>query len=237
VSPRATFLRSKEADDALEAGNQVFWDCLMAHIGNEIVEPFEIKTILDVGCHTGGLLQLLAKQWRPKQLLGIEPLESARKTAHRRLQNFSDQVQVLEPKEWNKIPDRSIDLLTCHEVLYLIEDLSEFFGNVKRVLTNDGMAFIVLGCHAENPLFGKLCGDMVKLGHRVNSHRPLDIMFIASNSQLKGFVQPLRTHGWILPDISSQPSKIESLGLLMEHHYKQKLIFLFCHQDQLSIHK
>jgi SAM-dependent methyltransferase len=226
----ATFFRTAEKDARLEVTNRVFWDCTINHIEAELTDGFDIESILDVGCHTGGLLQQLAAKWHPKRLFGIEPLEEARQAACLRLQDFAGDVLMLPPQRWNEIPDRSVDLIIAHEVLYLIEDLEEFFAHVHRVLREDGMSFIVLGCHAENPFMDELCREVEPLGHSVTAHHPLDILTVASKLGLKGFVQPLRTSGWICPDLTANGVKSRSLSALMEHHYKHKLIFLFCHR-------
>ncbi len=230
MPPTATFLRSAEEDARLEESNRVFWDCVVNHVEAELADGYDIECILDVGCHTGGLLHQLTARWHPKRLFGIEPLEEARQAARLRLRDFKGEVFMLPPQQWNEIPDRSIDLITAHEVLYLIEDLEEFFAHIHRVLREKGMLFIVLGCHAENPLMAELRREVEMLGHHVTAHHPLNILAMASKLGLKGFVQPLRTCGWICPDLTANGVKSRSLNALLEHHYKHKLIFLFCHQ-------
>ena len=55
---------------------------------------------------------------RLTELLGIEPLASARVVAAQRLGGAAN-VRLLDPSEWDRIPTGAIDLITSHEMLYL----------------------------------------------------------------------------------------------------------------------
>ena len=91
------------------------------------------------------------------------------------------------------MPTGTIDLVTSHEVLYLEPDVPGFMRKVHRVLALDGHAYVVLGCHAENPLWHAWKSRLTAAGRTVYDHVPLDIMEAASAAGLSASVQPLRT--------------------------------------------
>ena len=49
-----TFFDDSTLDDNLPLVNEVFWSALIGHIEQDYETP--PRTILDIGCHTGGLL-------------------------------------------------------------------------------------------------------------------------------------------------------------------------------------
>ena len=80
---RATFFGEPELDDNLPIVNEAFWLSLIGHVERDYSSP--PRVILDIGCHTGGLLYELSRRFAPLELLGIEPLAAARIAASRRL--------------------------------------------------------------------------------------------------------------------------------------------------------
>ncbi|EPM65043.1 methyltransferase domain-containing protein [Pseudomonas syringae pv. theae ICMP 3923] len=112
-----------EEDRLLEARNIHFWRALAGHIQADRSIPSD-ATVLDIGCHRGGLLELLHERFRSARLLGIEPLVSARRVAERRLARFTAHTQLFGAEGWSSIPDAGVDLIVGHEVLQYVSDLS-----------------------------------------------------------------------------------------------------------------
>src|SRR5882724_6390632 len=105
-------------EDDLEARNEVFWTAMIDQIRRDgFVQP--PRRVLDVGCHRGGLLANIAKRWNPDELIGLEPIEEARDRARFRLAALTRKVVLLHPTEWQRISDGAVDLVVCHEVLFL----------------------------------------------------------------------------------------------------------------------
>ena len=87
-----TFFGDQGLDDSLPASNRVFWSALIRHIDDEgAAAP---RVVLDVGCHTGGLLQELNRQFVPAELIGIEPIATARAAAYERLKREASAVRL-----------------------------------------------------------------------------------------------------------------------------------------------
>lgn len=220
----STFFGDPALDDDLPFVNRTFWVSLIEHVERDCGSP--PRVILDVGCHTGGLLLELSRRFSPSGLYGIEPLEGARELAMQRLSGAAARVTVL--KSWDEIPLGAVDLITSHEVLYLVPDLSGFMRRVRKALAPHGAAYVVLGCHSENPLWGTWREQLIAVGRQVYDHAPLEIMEAASSSGLLPSVQPLRTSGWVTYDPLRAAFQYADIRTMLDHHYRFKLIFRLC---------
>ncbi len=220
---RSTFFESSALDNDLPKVNEAFWRSLIGHI-EEDGNPSP-QVILDIGCHTGGLLLGLGRRFFPIELIGIEPLAAARQVAEKRLIGAATKIKMLDVIEWDKLSPGSVDLVTSHEMLYLEPDLQDFMTRIRRVLKYDGVGYVVLGCHAENPLWQTWKVALVNAGHRVYDHLPIDIMKAASSVGLRSAVQPLRTSGWVTYDPLKADFQYPDVRTMFDHHYRHKLIF------------
>jgi SAM-dependent methyltransferase len=223
---RSRFFHSPEDEEYLEDSNEVFWSCLLQHVHeDDWVRP--PGTALDVGCHRGGLLLRILRRWQFRCVYGIEPIAAARERASTRLSGLAPTIELLDTSGWERLPDGGIDLVTCHEVLYLEPDIGGFMARLHRVLSPVGRAYVVLGCHAENPVWPHWSPVLEAMGHRVYSHRPMDILAAAGAHGLLPSVRPLRTSGWITHDPRLSTFSFPSVADMMNHHFKHKLLFRF----------
>lgn len=228
--PVPSFL-APEDDASLEEANQIFWSSLLEHIQAELEFRGPIESILDVGCHHGGLLVRLAALLHPRSLTGIEPSTRSRERALFRLRNLACSVSVLSPERWGEIPAGSIDLLTCHEVIHLVEDLSGLFYQISRTLRAHGTAFIVAGCHTENPVWSRWSEQLRAVGQTVMDRSPFDILRAGLNEGLSGALRPLRRDGWVIYDPDRAVFTYSSAEELFDHQYRHKLLFRFVKQS------
>lgn len=218
-------LQPLEDDASLEHANQIFWSSLLEHVQAEIRGPSE--SILDVGCHHGGLLMRLAALLQPRSLIGVEPSTRSRERALFRLRKLAPSVTILPPERWSEIPSASIDFLTCHEVLHLVEDLPELFYQISRTLRAHGTAFVVAGCHTENPVWTRWSAQLRAAGQIVMDRSPFDILRAGIHTGLRGAMRPLRRDGWIIYDPDRAVFTYSSAEELLEHQYRHKLLFRF----------
>lgn len=223
---RDYFFDARE-DEELERRNIHFWEALADHISNdELIQ--KNGAILDIGCHRGGLLELLANRFFPSRIFGIEPVETARNIARRRFESKTYSSKFYSDKGLKEVPDASINLVVCHEVLQYLPDLGPIIRETRRVLTSKGFALFVLGCHTENPLWSSWKTDMIKTGHRLYDHAPLDILAAGAKIGLAPALRPLRSDGWIFhnPTVSGS-FRYPSAHALLDHQFKHKLLFRF----------
>jgi SAM-dependent methyltransferase len=140
-------------------------------------------------------------------------------------------VAVLPPERWGEIPTAGIDLLTCHEVLHLVDDLPGLFHHVSRTLRAGGTAFVVAGCHTENPVWPRWREQLLVAGQTVIDRSPFDILRAGINAGLRGALRPLRRDGWIIYDPDRAAFTYSSAEELLEHQYRHKLLFRFVKQS------
>lgn len=222
----ATFF-DVEGDKRMEEQNQPAWDALIQHI--QAASQFLTKrgwSVLDWGCHTGGLLQKMSQQLSHEieHITGVEPLDKARKQACTRLPEAVFWPTLAD------VPTQSIDVLVSHEVLYLIE-LDKFLSELKRILRPKGGAFIALGSHGENSAWMRWRNVLRdQYGHISYVHQPMDILkhgneagFDMETTQLwsNKHLEPLRysppEDGW---------GEFKSVREMLEFRHN-KLLFIF----------
>ncbi len=218
------FFANPADEEDLEARNEVFWNAMIDRIREDSWREVP-HSVLDVGCHRGGLLARLAARWAPETLIGIEPLEAARTRARLRLGTAAAHVLLLDPSEWHRVPARSVDLIVSHEVLCLLPDLEEFVGHLVRVLAPHGRAYLAAGCHAENPVWADWRPRLEAMGHRTFTHTPMALMAAAGRHGLLPGVRPLRERGWAIHDPTCGDFTFPSVAALIDHQFRHKLLF------------
>lgn len=216
-----------EEDRYLGDRNIHFWRSLAGHVqADRSVSPG--ATLLDIGCHQGGLLKLLHDRLKPGKLIGLEPLVSARRIAAERLSRLPCEANLHGAKGWSEIPDQSVDLVLGHEVLQYIDNPSWLMSEIRRVLAPNRFAYLVLGCHPENPLWVDWKRQLEEIGHAVYDHPPLDLMAMGADAGLLPSVRPLRDTGWAYHDPSIGGAfSYPSVGALLDHQFRHKLLFRF----------
>ena len=220
---RKSFFADPELDSSLPEANSVFWAALVAHIEREIrVAP---AIILDLGCHSGGLLALLGERFPGARLIGVEPIAALRALAETRLSADAGRASLLGEGGLAKVPKSSVDALVCHEVLYLMPDLASVMDDVARVLAPGGSGWMVLGCHSENPVWPSWKAQLAADGVKTYDHHPFDVLAAAAKAGLTADVQPLRRSGWIRYDPTAAAFSFPSAASMFEHHYRHKLLF------------
>jgi SAM-dependent methyltransferase len=221
---RSSFFLNRADEESLAEANQLFWDALLRHITADL-QGRQICSVLDVGCHQGGLLLLLSRQIKCSQLWGIEPIAPARAIASHRLLDAGLEPVLLDVDQWCAIPSAGVDLIVCHEVLYLVSDLKRLMDDFRRVLRPGAAAYVVLGCHGENPVWEDWSRSLAEEGHATYTYKPLEIMAAASDAKLSPSVRPLRRDGWINYDPTVAQFKFSNLATMLDHHYRHKLLF------------
>lgn len=221
------FMFDRDEDASLEKRNTPFWLALLGHVQADR-SINDGATILDIGCHQGGLLSLSRKKFRASHLIGVEPLKAARDIAQTRLQSEGASARILRESEWQQIADQSVDLVLSHEVLPFVQDLDQFTANILRVLKPQAFAYVVSGCHLENPLWPTWRKVLQNQGHLTYDHSPITLMKAAGKQGLSPSVRTLRDHGWAHYNPAEDAAfTYPSVEALLDHQFKYKLLFRF----------
>jgi 2-polyprenyl-3-methyl-5-hydroxy-6-metoxy-1,4-benzoquinol methylase len=124
------------------------------------------RTILDVGCGTGGLSVALALTFPGAKLTGIEPDGRSVQAARIRAEGYDVNVDFrqIRPGDPLEFSGNSFDLVTCTSVIEFItrhEDRLRLIGDLQRV-TAPGGAVLITTPNPLRPLelhSGRLFGD------------------------------------------------------------------------------
>jgi SAM-dependent methyltransferase len=211
-------------EDDLEPRNLPFWQALLERVGEDRTGRIP-RIVLDVGAHRGGLLAKIVERWRPTEVWAVEPVAGLRDRARLRLRTLAPRVEILGTEQWSQVGTGTVDLLTCHEVLHVVEDLPELFRHWRRVLAPDGVAYVALGCHTDNPVWSRWRPLLEDQGIRCFDHAPLGIMAEAARVGFQTAVRPLLAPGWVRFDPLLASFPFATVSELLDHHHKHKLLF------------
>ncbi|MBP2624025.1 class I SAM-dependent methyltransferase [Streptococcus oricebi] len=104
-----------------------------------------VSAALDIGCGGGGAIRHLLKTYPQAQVDGLDYSEDcvavARKTNYKERKRCDIKQGTAEA---NPYPDASLDLVTAFETVYFWSDLPRAFGEIHRVLQEQGR--FLLGC-------------------------------------------------------------------------------------------
>lgn len=166
------------------------------------------KSILDIGCGTGELLNYFQKMgW---DTMGIEPNPSARTFAKK-----SYQLQIYDEESLSNLKENSFNVISMWHVLEHVPDLSGRMEQVKRLLQKDGLLLIALP-NLDSP-------DAIKYGpHWAGLDVPRHLYHFTQET----FEVLLKAHNMEL--IRSIPMKFDAyyVSLLSENYLKKSLAFI-----------
>ena len=105
-------------------------------IREEILKPDGVQDVLDFGCGIG----YHSLEFPNANYLGIEPLQSCVKKAHKLFNETNRRFILGDHKTLKEIPDSSFDLILAIGVLHHINDdiVSEFLEESQRILRKGG---------------------------------------------------------------------------------------------------
>lgn len=94
------------------------------------------SALLDIGCGNGGFM--LSMQRNGYEVFGVELNLEAAKYAP---DSLKGRILYKDIKECNFTP-KSFDIITCFQSLEHIFDLEELFGEIRRIMKDDGILYI-----------------------------------------------------------------------------------------------
>lgn len=143
VSEAPTTVIQSYSDSAMEYESDANQNSCWGAATNDALDKIHLnrryKSILDVGCGTGRLLQDLASNSPADvRFVGIEPAEEMRKVAQDRLSEFAN-ISIADGRfEELPIPSRSVDYLYSTFAFHWVTDVDAAVREIKRALSEDG---------------------------------------------------------------------------------------------------
>ncbi|MDB5821449.1 MAG: SAM-dependent methyltransferase protein [Herminiimonas sp.] len=107
-------------------------------LGSEARQSYDV--VLDVGCGQGKSFSILSRRFKPRRLIGLDADRKILEVA--RARSINDKVAVdLLPGSGSAIPlpDKSVDLLFCHQTFHHLIDHEGAISEFHRVLKPGGV--------------------------------------------------------------------------------------------------
>lgn len=105
----------------------------------ERFDPAGLGTILDAGCGSGRVTQLLLERFPDADVVAVDASESMLGEARRRLGSFGDRVRFIHGDLTEPIPiDEPVDAIFSNAVFHWIDDHEALFKNLASVVRSEG---------------------------------------------------------------------------------------------------
>jgi SAM-dependent methyltransferase len=166
-------------------------DLLYEIVGNLGLPPK--ADALDLGCGEGRFSIELAKRFGFR-VEGIDPVHRHVEVSEQRLEEAAQSNPELRElvnfrqgaAEGLPLPDASIDLIWCREVLVLVEDLGTAFAECRRVLRPQGRMLIYQNCRTDRlePREAELLGETGRF-----DARRMEAAFSAAGFEAEEFIE------------------------------------------------
>ena len=105
----------------------------------DAVDPTRHRTILDVACGSGPLLELCDARFPAEiQLIGVDMAPEELDLARRRLPKGRAQLIEAQAQSMDTLADGSVDIALCHWALTLMDPVAPVLDEIARVLAPGG---------------------------------------------------------------------------------------------------
>ena len=152
----------------------------------------ETHQILDIGCHQGMAFNLLEEHFHPRTIIGIDIDREQISLALEAAKRCRCHVQCLHGTVYNlDLPDNSIDLIFCHQLLHHLSDQASGLDELYRVLVPGGIILIGESCRSFLDLFWV----------RIFFRHPKQIQKTAQE-----FIELVQSRGFQIRDADIKPS-------------------------------
>jgi len=140
---RRRFDRAASSFDAVDFVHAATREGLLARLSPMLIEA---KTVVDIGCATGAGSRALSRQFRRAHIISVDLSHRMLLQAQRKRPRFSRSSFVQANATTLPLAGQSVDLVFANLLLPWVGDPETLFGEVSRVLRNDGLfIFSALG--------------------------------------------------------------------------------------------
>ncbi|QFT88476.1 Trans-aconitate 2-methyltransferase [Bacillus sp. THAF10] len=114
----------------------------------KVMKQTKPKTVIDVGCGSGGYLLQLSQKFPKMKMMGIELNEEVAKEAMKNCKN-QDQIEIIcaDVHRWS--PSQKIDFVMLNNILHYIspDDREDLFKKISEWIPNNGVLSVVTPIH------------------------------------------------------------------------------------------
>lgn len=99
----------------------------------------DTKTVIDLGCATGTACKSLARRFRGAKVIGIDQSPNMLRRATRKKPWLAKYSFMEAMADAIPVPEQSVDVVFCNQLLPWVDDVSLVFADVNRVLRKGGL--------------------------------------------------------------------------------------------------
>ena len=109
----------------------------------------KIGTILDAGCGQGSAFNILNEHFKPAQIIGLDVDSELLEIAKDAAEGCPCEVTIKHQKASDTdIPDNSVDMIFCHQLLHHTKNQMGALLEFKRILAPDGVLLVGESCES-----------------------------------------------------------------------------------------
>lgn len=127
----------------------------------ERLDPDGVRTILDAGCGSGRVTQLLLERFPDARVIALDASETMITEAQRRLEPFGGRVSCVNADLTLPLPiEEPVDAIFSNAVFHWIDDHSLLFGNLAEVVRPGGQVVAQWGGRGNVARLLQVVGDL-----------------------------------------------------------------------------
>ena len=111
--------------------------------------PGSFNRLMDVGCGQGRVFSLLQQTFSPRQIVGVDIDPHMLERAAQSARECGCPVELKRSSVTRlDLPDASIDVIFCHQLIHHVADQERALRELHRVLAPGGMLLLAESCEA-----------------------------------------------------------------------------------------
>jgi len=111
--------------------------------------PNSFNRLMDVGCGQGRVFSLLQQAFSPRQIVGVDIDARLLERAAQAARECGCPVELKRSSVTRlDLPDSSIDLIFCHQLIHHVANQEDALRELHRVLAPGGMLLLAESCEA-----------------------------------------------------------------------------------------
>jgi 2-polyprenyl-3-methyl-5-hydroxy-6-metoxy-1,4-benzoquinol methylase len=209
-----------EADETMQKDHLPLF---LVMIDRMVEKDLTGKTVLDFGCNQGLFLRVLYQIREFDKGYGIDLIQKSIDIANSKITN-----QPIEYLVANNLTQyhNNIDIVFSHEVLYTLPDLKKHVDDISSILKNNGVYYVVIGRHTDNPLWNRWKGQLSESSaDTIQDYSLDDIYDTFENNGFECFVQKFMLNDFMR--IKKKKYYFNKIKEGLDYYWDYKVLFRF----------